>query len=94
MLQAKIRNVKPEPESVGQRPRLEDAWGIDRFESRYAGTRSFSLQFYAPVTRSTCIDGWPAISWRLRWALFHFDAVIAMMHSQALTLLYIQTTMD
>jgi len=34
MLQAKIRNVESEPESVGQHPGLEDAWGIDRFESR------------------------------------------------------------
>jgi hypothetical protein len=34
MLQAKIRNVKPEPEPVGRYPGLEDARGIDRFESR------------------------------------------------------------
>ena len=34
--QAEVRNVKPEPEPVGQHPGLEDARGIDRLESRYA----------------------------------------------------------
>lgn len=43
MLQAKIGNVKPEPEPVGQHPGLEDGRGIDRLESRYAGTNPCSL---------------------------------------------------
>jgi hypothetical protein len=34
--QAKIGNVKLEPESAGQRSRVEDARGIDCLESRYA----------------------------------------------------------
>ena len=34
-LQAKVRNAEPEPEQFGQHPGLEDARGIDRFESRY-----------------------------------------------------------
>ena len=52
MLQAKIGNVKPEPESVGQNPGVKDARGIDRLESRYAGTGSGSLQFSVLVPRS------------------------------------------
>jgi len=52
MLQAKIGNVKPEPEPVGQDPGVKDARGIDRLESRYAGTGSRSFQFSAPVPRS------------------------------------------
>ena len=52
MLQAKIGNVKPESEPVGQHPGVKDARGIDRIESRYAGTGSRSFQSSAPVLRS------------------------------------------
>ena len=47
--QAKIGNVKPEPESVGRHSGFEYARRIDRFESRYVHRREiFSLQFCAP----------------------------------------------
>jgi len=43
ILQAKIRNVKPEPKPVGRHPGPEDGRGIDRLESWYVGTVPCSL---------------------------------------------------
>ena len=34
VLQVEARDVKHEPESVGHHPGIEDAWGVDRPESR------------------------------------------------------------
>jgi len=41
-LQAKIRNVKPEPEPIGQHSGLEYARRIDRLESRYVHRHEIS----------------------------------------------------
>ena len=40
-LQVEIGNVELEPESVEQDSGIEDARGIDRLESRYAGVKPF-----------------------------------------------------
>jgi len=81
MLQAKIGNAKPESESAGQHPGAEDARGIDRFESRYAGTGLVpSNSLLPPLARLVSIDDWSAINRRLRRGLPHFDAAIAMIH--------------
>ena len=92
-LQAEIRNVKLKPEPAGEHPRVEDARGIDRLESRYVRRHEICcLQFCACPTVS--MVGRQSSS--ARRALFHFDAAVGMMYSQALTVfvLYIQTTMD
>jgi len=48
VLQVEVRDVEPEPKSIGQHPGVEGAWGIDRLESRYVGVRLFA-QFHAPL---------------------------------------------
>lgn len=66
-LQAKIGNVKPEPEPVGRHPRFEDARGIDRFESRYVHRHEIcSLQFFASRCSLHLHRYWSAINGRLR----------------------------
>lgn len=57
-LQVEIGNVELEPESVEQDSGIEDARGIDRLESRYAGVKPFLCSSVSGYSfQSVSMDG-------------------------------------